>query len=243
MGRGKEIAAFPRFQIAAFSGRLVGQDFYETKVSEQTNHSLVWGRKKNNKQKTHKHFSDGPCGTIVPRTNLHPSQGQTGQNSAFTLELNRKRPVFSRDGSQFVPGRGPDCPRDGFCLSRTPSRPKCLCLLVFSCPISNRALVKAIFEARRCLQIKCFWGLKIGVDYKPITKPRLPPSRKVWRKCLCLGPFCRHLYFSHGPSPLCVRKRQKTGNQGLKKSVEIGHGSSAPLWLTQKKCFGSSRTP
>ena len=41
--------------------------------------------KKTNKQKTHKHFSDGPCGTIVPGTNLHPSQGQTGQNRAFTV--------------------------------------------------------------------------------------------------------------------------------------------------------------
>ena len=31
----------------------------------------------------------------------------------------------------FVPGRGPICPRDGPCLSRTPSCRKCLCLLVF----------------------------------------------------------------------------------------------------------------
>ena len=89
---------------------------------------LNFGAKKANKQKTHKHFSDGPCGTIVPGTNPHPSQGQT----AFTVELNRKRPVCPRDGSQFVPGRGPVCPRDGSCLSRTPSRPKCLCLLVFA---------------------------------------------------------------------------------------------------------------
>ena len=29
-------------------------------------HSLNLGRKKTNKQKTHKHFCDGPCGTIVP---------------------------------------------------------------------------------------------------------------------------------------------------------------------------------
>ena len=81
------------------------------------------GSKKTNKQKTHKHFSDGPCGTIVPGTNPHPSQGQTGQNGDFTVELNRERPVCPRDGSHFVPGRGPICPRDGSCLSRTPSRP------------------------------------------------------------------------------------------------------------------------
>ena len=81
--------------------------------------SIIWWQKKNNKQKTHKHFSDGPCGTIVPGTNPHPSQGQTGQNGDFTVELNRKRPVCPRDRSQFVPGRGPVFlgPRDGSCLS------------------------------------------------------------------------------------------------------------------------------
>ena len=67
---------------------------------------LGWGQKKNNKQKTHKHFSDGPCGTIVPGTNPHPSQGQTGQNSDLTVELNRERVVCPRDGSHFVPGMG-----------------------------------------------------------------------------------------------------------------------------------------
>ena len=71
------------------------------------------------------------CGTIVPGTNPHPSQGQTGQNGDFTVELNRERPVCPRDGSHFVPRRGPICPRDGSCLSRTPSLRKCLCLLVF----------------------------------------------------------------------------------------------------------------
>ena len=93
-----------------------------------------WGRKKTNKQKTHKHFSDGPCGTIVPGTNPHPSQGQTGQNRDFTVELNRERQVCPRDGSHFVPERGPICPRDGSRLSRRPSRRKCLCLLVFLLP-------------------------------------------------------------------------------------------------------------
>ena len=94
----------------------------------------VLGAKKTNKHKTHKHFSDGPRGTTVPGTNPHPSQGQTGQNGDFTVELNRERPVCPRDGSHFVPGRGPICPGDGSCLSQTPSRRKCLCLLGFSCP-------------------------------------------------------------------------------------------------------------
>ena len=91
-------------------------------------------KKKTNKQKTHKRFPDGPCGTIVPGTNPHPSQGQAGQNGDFTVELNRERPVCPMDGSHFVPGRGPICPGEGSHLSRTPSRRKYLCLLVFSCP-------------------------------------------------------------------------------------------------------------
>ena len=95
---------------------------------------FLLGSKKTNKRKTHKHFSDGPHGTIVPGTNPHPSQGQTGQNRDFTVELNRERSVCPRDGSHFVPGRGPICPRDGSCLSRRPSRRKCLCLLVFFWP-------------------------------------------------------------------------------------------------------------
>ena len=96
--------------------------------------NYLGAKKKTNKQKTHKHFSDRPCGTIVPGTNPHPSQGQTGQNGDFTVGLNRKRPVCPRDRSQFVPGRDPVCPRDGSCLSWTPSLPKCLFLLAFSCP-------------------------------------------------------------------------------------------------------------
>ena len=54
---------------------------------------------------------------------------QTGQNDDFTVEFNTNRPVCPRDGSQYVPGRGPVCPTDSSCLSRTPSRPKCFCLL------------------------------------------------------------------------------------------------------------------
>ena len=90
--------------------------------------------KKTNKHKTHKHSSDGPCRTIVPGTNWDPSQGQTGQRDDFAVELNRKRPVCPTNCSRFVPGRHPVCPREGACLSRTLSRPKRLCLLVFLLP-------------------------------------------------------------------------------------------------------------
>ena len=65
------------------------------------------------KRKTHKHFSDGPCGTIVPGTNPHPSQIQTGQNGNFTVEFNGERPVCPADGSRFVPGQVPVCSLSG----------------------------------------------------------------------------------------------------------------------------------
>ena len=111
--------------------------------------ATIGATKKANKHKTHKHFSDGPRRTIVPGTNPHPSQGQTGQNGDFTVELNRERPVCPRDGSHFVPGRGPICPRDGSCLSRTPPRRKCLCLLVFFLPETNQPKSTAHLFARK----------------------------------------------------------------------------------------------
>ena len=99
--------------------------------------SYCGGRKKNNKHKTHKHFSDGPCGTIVPGTNPHPSQGQTGQTGHFTVELNRKRPACLWDGSRFVPGTLPVCPR---CFLFVPNTvpPKMFMFIVFSCPMVRK---------------------------------------------------------------------------------------------------------
>ena len=89
--------------------------------------------KKTNKQQTHKHFSDGPCGTIVPGTNPHLSQGKTGQNGDFTVELNRERPVCPRDGAHFVPGRVPFVPRTvPVCPGHRP--PKIFMFIGFSCP-------------------------------------------------------------------------------------------------------------
>ena len=95
----------------------------------------VYGQEKTNKHKTHKHFSDGPCGTIVPGTNPHPSQGQTGQNGDFTVEFNRKRPICPRDVSQFVPGTGPGLSRGRFLSVLNTVPPKMFMFIVFfSCP-------------------------------------------------------------------------------------------------------------
>ena len=73
--------------------------------------------KKNNKQKTRKHFSDGPCGTIVPGTNPHLSQGQTGQMAILLWNWTEKGrfvpgtgPNLSQGGVPFVPGTVPVCP-------------------------------------------------------------------------------------------------------------------------------------
>ena len=55
-----------------------------TATFSQLIRKFLWGPK-NNKQKTHKYFSDGPCGTIVPGTNPHPSQGQMGDKTAILL--------------------------------------------------------------------------------------------------------------------------------------------------------------
>ena len=109
-----------------------GEGAILTCLDRASNFVLLRSKTKTNKQKTHKRFSNGPCGTIVPGTNPHLSQGQTGQTSDFTVELNRERPVCPRDGSHFVPGRGPICPRDGSCLSRRPSRRKYLCLFILA---------------------------------------------------------------------------------------------------------------
>ena len=70
---------------------------------------IKWGRKIPINRK-HITFSGGPCGTIIPGTNPHPSQGQTGQNGDFTVELTEKR--------RFVPGTGPNLSRGGVRLSQ-----------------------------------------------------------------------------------------------------------------------------
>ena len=109
---------------------------------------LTWEQKKTNKQKTHKHFSDGPCGTIVPGTNPHPSQGQTGQNGDFTVELNRERPVcprtgpiLSRGGVPFVPRTVPVCP--GHCPAEN-----VYVYWFFSCPITHCLRAAGMIRSR-----------------------------------------------------------------------------------------------
>ena len=64
-----------------------------------------WGPKKANKQKTHKHFSDGPCGTIVPGTN--PTRPRDRWDKMAMLLWN------STENGRFVPGTGPNLSQGG----------------------------------------------------------------------------------------------------------------------------------
>ena len=68
---------------------------------------------KNNKQKTHKHFSGGPCGTIVPGTNPHPSPGTNGTKWRFYCGIKQRKAGLSQ-------GRVPFCPGEGSHLSQGP---------------------------------------------------------------------------------------------------------------------------
>ena len=96
--------------------------------------NLAFVEKKPINRKTHKHFPDGPCGTIVPGTNPHPSPGtKRDKNGDFYCGIKQRKAGFvPGDGSHFVPGRGshlspgtvPVCP------GHRPAE-KCLCLLVF----------------------------------------------------------------------------------------------------------------
>ena len=100
--------------------------------------------KKNNKHKTHKHFSDGPCRTIVPGTNRNPSQGQSKRNKMAN----------STEDGRFVPGTGPNlsqgwvpiCPRDSFCLSRDTVPPKMFMFIVFCWQSADLLPPKSLFR-------------------------------------------------------------------------------------------------
>ena len=101
----------------------------------------------------HKHFSDGPCGTIVPGPPV------PGQNADVTVEFSRKRPVCQTDRRRFVPGTGPVCCRDGSCLSRTPSCPKCSSLFFLS--DKWYLPVRLLSESVKCRFSKCRFGAEL----------------------------------------------------------------------------------
>ena len=94
--------------------------------------ALFGGEKKTNKHKTHKHFSDGPCETIVPGAKPHLSQGQTGQSGDF-VEFNKTAGLSQ--------GRARLCPMDGSRLSEgqflfvpNPFPQEIFMFIGFSCP-------------------------------------------------------------------------------------------------------------
>ena len=124
--------------------------------------------------------------------------------------------------------------------SRIPSKLKsCFC---------NRALVKAICEALKCLWIECFWGLKLGLDQNPITKARSPPSRESrtpanfherWRQAALTQDHCPRMAYTS--------QRQKAWRVLLKEVAELVCSSqetfkAQPTWRqtlthTHTKCI------
>ena len=98
--------------------------------------TYLWERKKKPINRKHINiFLTALVGQSSQGRLPHPSQGQTGQNGDFTVELNRERPVCPRDGSHFVPGRGPICPRDGLLFVPDTVPPKMFMFIgFFSCP-------------------------------------------------------------------------------------------------------------
>ena len=88
------------------------------------------------------------------RDEPHPSQRQTGQNTKFTVAANC--PTYCQYVTRTVV-TGPVCPKDGSGLSQTPSRPRCLCLLVFSCPMKCRSCplkCPSVFETQELVSQK-----------------------------------------------------------------------------------------
>ena len=75
-----------------------------------------------------------PVQNFPTRDELGPLPGTNRTEWRFYCGIKQKT---AGDGSQFVSGRGPVCPRDGSCLSQGPSRPKCLCLMFFFLPESR----------------------------------------------------------------------------------------------------------
>ena len=84
---------------------------------------------KNDKQKTHKHFSGDPCGTIVPGTNPTCPRDKREKMGIY-CGINPKKASLSQGRVPICPGEGSRLSHGSY-LSRTPSRPKCLCLWVF----------------------------------------------------------------------------------------------------------------
>ena len=111
-----------------------------------------------------------------------PPDPRTGQNGDFTVELNRKRPVCPRDGP-IVPEMGPVCPRDGSCLSRTLSRPKCLCLLGLSC-LNDAKSVPLMNSCPKvpCPSFPCFVGKAQGKPPKEQGFLFLPNPKNLEKK-------------------------------------------------------------
>ena len=69
---------------------------------------LSWlGEKQNNKHDTHKHFFNGPSGTIVPRTNPSPVPVTNGIKWRFDWGIQQKNAALSQGQVPVCPGHRP----------------------------------------------------------------------------------------------------------------------------------------
>ena len=105
------------------------------------------------------------------------SQGQTGtrprdkrDKMAITLWNSREKGrIVLGTGPNLSQRRGPVCPRDGSCLSRTPSRPKCLCLLFFF--LSDMSQEPSTNGSDKLVQVKFFiLGGFFSGDFLPLRR-------------------------------------------------------------------------
>ena len=87
------------------------------------------GEQKKQKIQNTQTFIWRPLRDNHPRDKPGPVPGTNGAKWWFyseTEQILKKRPVCPRNGHRFATGTGPVCLRQGSCLSRTPSGPKCL---------------------------------------------------------------------------------------------------------------------
>ena len=95
-----------------------------------------------------KGLARGVCSEGVPRTKTNPVRPKNKRDKMANSQCN------STENGRFVPRTGPVCPKCGSRLSLTPSRPRCLHLLVFFLP------EEIGFSCRQTIGVQKLWVQK-----------------------------------------------------------------------------------